>query len=306
MQRHQLGFAVVLSLIALRVGIGMHFFREGLDKLRDPKPFSAGFLGSAKGPLADSFHDRVWDRDGLARLDREAALRTWDQFRAQVEQHFSFDDKQKKVAASVKERAEEALTEHFETNASDIDEYRKNLVRRDRYRADRQRMETPSLREQVDKIEAEIRAKRAKLLGPIDVMWQGYVRELNAVASSEQRRNGLVELDKPGRRMLDSECIDMIIPWFDATIGVLLIIGFATRPAAIVAAAFLGSVLVSQWPTTAGAVPTWPQFIEMLGLLVVAAVGAGRFAGIDGICSAVCCRRSSTTAPNSSKQIAVK
>jgi hypothetical protein len=274
----------------------MHFFREGLDKLRNPKPFSAGFFGNAKGPFTDAFVNRVWDRDGLNRLDRTATEKAWEHFRVQVETHFGFDAKQKQAAEKVQKRTEEQLKEHFEANADDIDEYLKNVARRDRYRADRQRMETPSLRDQVDKIEGEIRAKRTKLLAPIDLMWQGYARDLNSIATNEQRSSrGLLELSKPGRRFLDSEGIDSMIPWFDATIGVLLIIGLATRPAALIAAAFLFSVIASQWPTASGSIATWPQFIEALGLLVVAAAGAGRFAGVDGICYAVCCGRCSST-----------
>lgn len=288
----------MLSLVALRVGIGMHFFREGLNKLRDPKPFSAGFFGNAKGPAADFYHAQIWDRDGLARLDRDAAIGAWDQYRARVASHYGFDEQQQKLAQEAQRRAEAQLNDHFDTNASDIDEYRKNVTRREAYREDRQRNEVPSLRDQVDKIDSEIRSKRTKLIPPIDLIWDGYQRDLNAIATPEQRSQGTLELTKPARRTLDSEGVDRFIPWFDATIGVLLIIGLATRPAALVAAAFLISVIVSQWPTASGAMATWPQFIEALGLLVVAAIGAGQFAGVDGIlaaCCPGCCRRTTNS-----------
>ena len=296
MQRQSLGLAVILSLIALRVGIGMHFFREGLNKLRDPKPFSAGFFGNAKGPFAETYHRQIWDPDGLARLDQQGTHDAWDQFRAQVETHFSFDPKQKAQASEVQKRTEDQLTEHFDAKADDIDEYRKNLVRRDKYRSDRQRMETPGLHGQVEKIEGDLKKMRTKLVAPIDLMWQGYARDLNAIATAEQRRSGLLQLSKPGRKFMDSEGVDFVIPWFDATIGVLLIIGLATRPTALVAAAFLLSIVVSQWPTATDSIATWPQFIEALGLLVIAAAGAGRFAGLDAICSLFCCRSSCSTA----------
>lgn len=283
MPRNSYGWTVILTLIALRVGIGMHFFREGLNKVRDPKPFSAGFFGNAKGPLADQFHRLVWDRDGLARLDYKKTITDWEQYRAQVERHFGFNDTQKKQADRFHKRSEDQLREHFDTHGSEIDEYFKNLARRDRYKADRQRMEVPSLREQVEKIESELRTTRTKLVAPIDLMWAGFTRDMNSIASLEQRKAGLMSLDRPGRRVLDSETIDQFIPWFDMTIGALLIIGFATRFAAVIGGAFLCSVIVSQWPTSPGTIATWPQFIELLGLLVVAATGAGRFAGVDGI-----------------------
>jgi uncharacterized membrane protein YphA (DoxX/SURF4 family) len=282
-QKHSYTLGVILSLIALRVGIGMHFFREGLNKYRDPQPFSARFFESAKGPLASVFQSRIWDRDGLARLDRAKTLEVWGQYRARVEHHFGFSDDQKKQADRVQKRTEAQLNDHFDVYDSDMEEYLKNVARRDRYESDRQRMETPSLRDQVATIDRELAKKRLELVGPIDLMWEGYMRDLHSVATADQRRAGWVWLDKPGRRLLDSETIDRIIPWFDMTVGVLLITGFLTRAAALAGMAFLGSVMASQWPTSAAALATWPQFIELLGLLVVAAASAGLYAGLDGV-----------------------
>ena len=54
----------------LRIGIGVHFLAEGVTKLENPKPFSAGFFGNAKGPLASLYKNMVWDADGLYRLQR--------------------------------------------------------------------------------------------------------------------------------------------------------------------------------------------------------------------------------------------
>lgn len=306
-QRQSLGLAVILTLIALRVGIGMHFFREGLNKLRDPKPFSAGFFGNAKGPFAETYRRQIWDPDGLARLDLKGTHDAWDQFRAQVESHYAFDPKQKAQASDVQKLTEDQLTEHFAVNADDIDEYHKNLSRREKYRSDRQRMETPSLRSQIEKIEGDLKKTRSKLMAPIDLMWQGYARDLNSIATAEQRRSGLLQLAKPGRKFMDSEGVDFVIPWFDATLGVLLIVGLATRPAALVAAAFLFSIVVSQWPTATDSIATWPQFVEALGLLVIAASGAGQYAGLDALCSLFCCRgRCSTAKSNTSPTASAK
>ena len=143
MQKYQPGLFLIVTLVALRVAIGMHFFREGLNKLRDPKPFSAGFFGGAKGPLAEPFHNLVWDRDGLARLNLDATLQAWDQFRARVERKFGFDDNQKKRAAAVLRRYETELRDYLESKAGDIREYRGNIERHRRYVQDEQRMETP-------------------------------------------------------------------------------------------------------------------------------------------------------------------
>lgn len=289
----QLGIGLIITLVALRVAIGMHFFREGLSKIRDPQPFSAGFFGNAKGPMEDMFRQMVWDRDGAARLNIDATLRAWDQYRAQVESHYGFDANQKKRAEAVFKRYESEVRDHLRAYEDDLREYRGLLERRNKYRDDPAHQDAPSLREHISKIEADLRSKRGMLLNPIDALWQGYAHDLNGLATKEQREQGVVSLAKPGRRLMDSETIDRFIPWFDATIGVLLIAGLFTRPAAVAAALFLISVVASQWPTSPGAAATWPQAIEAIGLLVIAAAGAGKYAGFDAIFSA-CCRRKDT------------
>ena len=60
--------------------------------------------------------------------------------------------------------------------------------------------------------------------------------------------------------------------------GSLGFLGYALAPSG---ALFLASVVATQWPGAEGAMPTYYQVVEMLALLVVAATGAGRFAGLD-------------------------
>ncbi len=63
----------MVALVALRLGIGWHFFKEGLNHRNDSNWSSEGFLKQAKGPLAERyqsivprFHD--WDRLMLSKL----------------------------------------------------------------------------------------------------------------------------------------------------------------------------------------------------------------------------------------------
>jgi uncharacterized membrane protein YphA (DoxX/SURF4 family) len=106
--------------------------------------------------------------------------------------------------------------------------------------------------------------------------------DLNALATDVQwTQHGRLPIGKPGRGLLDSETMDQVVPWFDTIVGACLILGFLTRPAALLGAAFLASVCASQWPLSPGAIPIHNQAIEMLSLLALAAIGAGRFLGID-------------------------
>lgn len=73
MNRYGIGVATMVMLVALRIAIGWHFFKEGLAHRADPNWTSEGFLKQAKGPLAANFqavlpkfHD--WDRLMLAPL----------------------------------------------------------------------------------------------------------------------------------------------------------------------------------------------------------------------------------------------
>ena len=109
----------------------------------------------------------------------------------------------------------------------------------------------------------------------------GYADELNAIATEEQKSEGQLAIGKPARRLLDTETINVIIPYFDTIVGVLLILGLFTRLAALAGAGFLFSIVLTQWPGAPGALPVYYQAIEMLALLVLAATAAGRFAGLD-------------------------
>jgi uncharacterized membrane protein YphA (DoxX/SURF4 family) len=121
-------------------------------------------------------------------------------------------------------------------------------------------------------------------------MWQGLEKDLNDLAREEQAGRGVLRLGKPGRHLLDSVFIDQIIPYFDLLVGACLILGLFTRVSALAGAGFLASIVATQWPGAAGALPTYYQVIEMLGMLVLAAFGAGRFAGLDFFLDLLCRR----------------
>jgi uncharacterized membrane protein YphA (DoxX/SURF4 family) len=278
--------------VALRIGIGLHFYFEGVGKLREPQPFSAGFLLNAKGHLAPVYRSMVWDADGLARLDAEAASRIWDHYRQRAASAYGWTAEQAAQAQRIYDSRRAQLQSWIDLHESDIAEYQRGLERRDRYWTQSDRMQVAGLRSQVDALERELAAQRRRLVAPIDRLWESYVRDLRSVAAMRGEAAGLPPIDKPGRRFGDSETIDEVVRYFDIAVGACLILGLFARPAAILGALFLCGVMASQWPGSPGAVPIWPQLIEMLSLLVLAATGAGRFAGLDFLLGAAgrwCC-----------------
>ena len=277
-------------LVFLRCGLGWQFFQEGVSKIQQPRPFSAGFLGNARGPWADWFQGRVWDSDGLARLDRSATRDRWKDYVARAQQHFRFDEKQGTAADHIYQRYVSQLEGFFGDFQVEIEEYRLQLERlqRDTQRADSDSLvwrEVASLNRQIQKRRSELAGTVRPWLSVIDGLWLGLERDINALGEGREsvsqdnvRHLALRRLD---RSWFDSLTIDRVIPWFDLTVGAFLILGLLTRIASLAAAGFLASVVVSQWPPATGPMSTYYHLNLMLALLVVAAAGAGRIAGLD-------------------------
>jgi len=282
MSRVQLGTLGIAALVALRVGIGLHFFYQGTDKLHHPKPFSAGFLGNAKGPLAPYFKSLVWDPDGERRLDYDATTSYWSEYGQQVARHYNFDDKQSKEADAVVKNYSGRLRNYLGSRSAEQEEYYAQLERRDKNAKDPARQQLASFQAHDAKITGERMKLKGQLLPGIDAIWKDVERDLNGIATSEQwKAHGSLPIGKVGRRFGDSETVDQIIPYFDLFVGMLLVVGLFVRPAAILAGLFLLSVCASQWPGAIGAAPIEFQANEMLACFVLAAVGAGNLAGLD-------------------------
>jgi uncharacterized membrane protein YphA (DoxX/SURF4 family) len=93
-------------------------------------------------------------------------------------------------------------------------------------------------------------------------------------------------------RLRDAVAERSLLPWVDfcvtatvLTVGVLLFLGLLTPLAGVVGAGFLLSVMATQPPWVAGADTTYffYQLVEAIALLLLAAVGAGQWAGLDGL-----------------------
>ena len=280
------GMVTIICLVALRVAVGWHFFREGADKMQSNWS-SAGFFSNAKGPLADVYKSMIWDAEGRYRLHLDTTLEAWDRYRARAAAHYGFDEAQKKQAAEVLKQHEAQLRWVLESNAEEIAKYFRNLERREKQRQQAEMEQVASLREQGSSLEADLKKARGPWLATIDKLWASYQQQMTAVATPEQLRQGELDLELPGRRPLDTEFLNDVIPYFDMAVGACLILGFCTRLAALAGAGFLASVVLTQWPGAPGAMPTYYQVVEMLALLVIAATGAGRFAGLDYFVEAV-------------------
>lgn len=306
--RTTLAWPAALAIVLLRFVIGAHFFHEGYTKWRDPKPFSAPVFAAAKGPFADFYHGMVWDPDGRGRLEADETYRIWGVSFADKKdkpdftgggylgaaiQHFGFgQDEVNQAGGIIQARVEQyrAALEQFEP---EIKEYKYGLERREHNAEDASR-KLDSLKKHDARIATELTAKRMPWQSEIDKIWTGLERDINDLAdrshvngdASQPRLSsrGYLRIgERPGQRALDTMTLDRYVPYFDMTIGVLLVAGLFTRVAASLAAAFLATIVVSQWPFASDAISTGYQQVEMCALLALATIGAGRYAGLDAL-----------------------
>jgi uncharacterized membrane protein YphA (DoxX/SURF4 family) len=228
----------------------------------------------------------VWDHDGSIRLDRERTMKAWAIFRDQIGRHYGFDPSQQRQAQINYAKAVDQYDWVLEENAADIEEFelgRKRIARLDSEPSERQlRDGVSSLGGQRDTIRREWQQKAAPTLQQIDTIWANYERAQNALATDQQaEQHRSLSLRRPRDRMIDTSVVDPLLPYFDMLIGLCLLLGLFTPLAALAAAVFLGSVVLSQFPPTAGPTSSNYQLVECMACLVLASTAAGRFGGLD-------------------------
>ena len=272
-----MGFLTVLALVALRVGVGWHFFQEGTKKFHDPNWTSSGFLGQAVGPLSGYFHQLVPDQYGHQRLDKESIKRQWKDHATQVANEFGFNADQRDVAERTRGQWAKRLDWFFQQNQTDIDEYFLEVQRLQDNRQRPDMREIPFGQERLQKKHGELSGKLRGWLGSLSPMHDQYHHDLVAIASETQRAQGRPAMPNTASPM------DTVVKYTIAGVGACLVLGLFTRTASLVGALFLCSVMATQPPWVVGAQTmfSYYQSVEILALLLLAAVGAGKFAGLD-------------------------
>lgn len=287
-QYYKIGRLAVWTIVLLRVTIGWHFFMEGQSKVQEGNFSSKGFLSAAKGPLAPFYHQAIWDYDGKIRLDKEEITKIFDGYQKKAVEYYLFNEEQGKAAADLSKAATEELEDVFAQWDEDIFKFNEGHDRIEQMKNDPMRLFVASLRSQKEKIETDRMNSVKPALGAIDKIMANYQAKMNEIATEEQRKlpdnkgtKPNVSLDLPGATFMQTDMVDKIIPIFDMSIGILLIIGLLTRVAALAAAGFLFSVVLSQFPGFDGTAPTYFQAAEAMACLVLFSTDAGRYAGLD-------------------------
>ncbi|MCU0712352.1 MAG: DoxX family protein, partial [Pirellula sp.] len=175
------------------------------------------------------------------------------------------------------------LNEFVEEWQPQIIEYLRGYQRIEKDRADDAKATVPGLRKQREEIESKWRAIAAPLLPQIDRVLDNYESGMNGLAPEPEKDQPKksVKFTLPGEGRVSVELVDKYLPIFDMVVGILLMLGLLTPIAGIAAGLFLLSVVLTQFPGSYGAQPTYYQAIEMVGCFVLAFADAGRYAGLD-------------------------
>ncbi len=271
------GFLFILLLVLLRVSIGWHFFKEGAKKIHSEDFTAKYFLQQAKGPLATFFYAQIPDYRGEQRLDRNAIVKRWKDYNAEIVSRLQFNEDQQKRAAAVLQKHQNALNNYFARWGGDISTYLAEWDRLDEAR----RAPTSGLDYEADRInakQAELWSTPTKWYADLRALDKAFQADVLALASGDENGNRVKPL-----RDLSASWIDPFMTYMIFSVGVLLILGLFTRLASLVGAGFLASVLATQpfWVKGSELSYSYYQFVELMALLLLAAAAAGRFAGLD-------------------------
>jgi uncharacterized membrane protein YphA (DoxX/SURF4 family) len=214
------------------------------------------------------------------------ALRiAYNGFVAEASKVYQFTEEQEAEAKKLVEETRKLLIENYKSYAAEIEEYKSGMPRIASLENDVMRTNVNSMRKQRDETEAKWRALVKPALADIDKITAEFEKRINDIATEEQstfeKKKIYVSFKLPGSSPIDVKLIDKIIPIFDMSVGILLMLGLLTPLAALAAGLFLASVVLTQFPGSHGSVPTYYQAIEMLACFFLAFSDAGRYAGLD-------------------------
>lgn len=279
-----IGFFGVVGLVLLRLAIGWHFLYAGLEKLTNPDFSSEGFLGQAKGPLADEFHQLIPDYDGRQRFKLETHTEAFEQYADSFRKRHSLNEDQWARVKQSLENGQKELQEFFADQKEAIADYLSNLDRLDDAKKS-QTSEIPFQQKRNWDKQQDLRGKLKRWSADIDGIWDGFKADLGKVLTDKQRDVAAGDTVKPKR------FVDQFVTYTNIAIGVCLLAGLFTRLAALGGALFLLQIVLSQ-PDFPGLYPPPPpsagqallvnkEVIEMMALFALAMLPTGRWAGLD-------------------------
>jgi uncharacterized membrane protein YphA (DoxX/SURF4 family) len=266
--------------------------------------------------------------DGKKTIDSTAITDRWDRIRREFLDFYrpasptdaASNSDQAAAYRKLEQAADQAyhqfrdhLDEYFRENAADIAAYFDSL---NRFLSDKERGQgAPYQNQRRWQRMMDLRAEAAQWIKEVEEQEKAFVGSLYGLLEYPEKPG---EVERTGRyhgkpvpmpatgNPLGGERIEQInfaVTYGLTAIGLCLVLGFCTRLAALGGAAFMAFVVMTQpaFPTiyppdpavVGHALLVNKDFIELVALLVIAAVGAGRWGGLDFFCRCCCCCRGS-------------
>lgn len=301
----------VAALAFLRIVLGLHFFLEGMNHLRDPNWSSAAFRRAAVGPLADWYRSALpetgdWSRtlgaaDGRTADEASAAWRASvaDEWQRLLARRLEKVPQPEAAVAAARERlaeAERELDAYVAALGDELTTYRLDVDRLAAKRARPEARDVPFERERLSRKAAELGGQAAGWMAAAGAIGDRLVDAWDAALESDDQRRLASAAAEPTALWK----ADRFVSWALVTIGLGLIVGILVKFNAVGGALFLAGVLVTQPFWVTGAQPTYNQWAEFAALLVVAAMPSGGWNGLEYFLKSWCpfsaCCRGDTTA----------
>jgi uncharacterized membrane protein YphA (DoxX/SURF4 family) len=247
-----------------------------------PRFSAAPFLKSASGPFRPLFRGLVTDADGLERLTRESVAARIDARYREIAGHFSLTAEQQSKLRVARDQIKTSVAAvladpAFTTRLAD---YR---VMRDRVRADAARLDAPFTGERLEADRGKLDLIAAELLAFVNEPLTELEAQTQALLSADQMRAG------PPPPAGETRFLNWMVKWGLVGVGVCLLAGLFTQPAALGAVTFLAMFYF--------AAPPWPglpvaagdghylivnrNLIELFAALALATLPTGCWAGLD-------------------------
>ncbi|MBI1903824.1 MAG: hypothetical protein HYS13_22195 [Planctomycetia bacterium] len=299
-KRFEICCCAVFVLVLLRVAIGWHFFYEGKWKYKNPdraREAATAYLSQSRGPLAERYRALVPDFYGEERLSPAAMIARWQIYVKRAESHFGFDEQQRVTADGYLKLREAALNNLVQPTDPDtkkpqldreIAYYLAELKKWREEEKDPAAAEIPFESKRHWERLLELKSKIKPWLDEIDALDASLKKSVQNIATAEQRaKAGPLADDEPFLSTLETGTT-----WTLLIAGFCLIVGLLSRPAALAGAVWmLTAVVLPQLampstfplpPPTAGHnLLVTKEMIEMLALVLLAAVPSGRWGGLD-------------------------
>jgi uncharacterized membrane protein YphA (DoxX/SURF4 family) len=218
----------------------------------------------------------------------------WRNVLADVTAIPGLSDDQRRQAADAFVLRQQQLADYLTGETGAITDYQNELWRLGQMQAAPVAHNLPYQQERIAAKAAETRGMPLPWLGQVQVFQAGYFRDLDDVvrgspdpahvARSGDRPQQIAAamddaLTEPRQAWLGF--VNVAVAVLTLSVGGCLLLGLLTPIAAIFGAGFLLAIVATQPPWVTGAEPTYYQCVELAGLLVLAATGAGRWAGLD-------------------------